>query len=258
MPMQKNNQIAFLLLICLVSISFALDETGYLSVTADDSMAINIDTTFVGTGNISYFTLPVGPHIVHVYNPNNRSWTHRGQTQHIEINRDQHTKVDFREKETIQIISLPYASKVYVGDELLGQTPLIYTRENIGGQSIRLENRGFEDKSFNLVQGQSVYKVPLQIAESQGKNRITRMKDNQYKIKWYREGLIVTSLAASWASFYYKREADRYYSQYQRSSDSRDMIALYSKTEHYDTMAEIAIAVSATTLGTYLFLLLIN
>jgi len=256
--MPKSKYIYYILFICLTSLSFAMDDTGYLSVTTDDSMAINIDTTYVGTGSLSYYTLPVGHHIVHIYNPNNLSWSNRGRTEQIEIKDNEHTRLDFRDSEEIRIISLPYASKVYMGDEMLGQTPLVYARKNIGNQSIRLENRGFEDKSFNLVQGQSVYKVSLKTAEDQGKSRITRLKDNQYKIKWYREGLIVTSLAASWASFYYKREADRYYAQYQRSSDSRDMIALYSKTEQYDTMAEIAITVAATTLGTYLFLLLIN
>ena len=70
--------------------------------------------------------------------------------------------------------------------------------------------------------------------------------------------LVVVSLASSWASFYFKREADKYYNQYQRASDSRDMISLYSKTERYDRMSEIAIAVSAVTLGTYLYILLFN
>ncbi len=256
--MPKNKLLIYILFIFLASISFAMDDTGYLSVTAGDSMDITIDTTFIGTGSVSYIALPIGSHTLHVYNPYNRSWSNRGRTREIEIKFNEHTNIDLRNDEDIRIISVPYASKVYMGDEFIGQTPLVFARKTIGDQSIRLENRGFEDKSFTLIQGQSVYKVSLQSAGNQGKSRLSKMKDSQYKIKWYREGLIVTSLAASWASFYYKREADKYYAQYQRSSDSREMIAMYSKTKKYDQWSEIAIAVSAVTLGTYLYLLLFN
>ncbi len=221
-------------------------------------MAIYVDTTFAGNGSVSFLELPVGTYTVHAFNPHDHSWSNRGIAEKIEIAKNDHIDLDLSDREEVRIFSLPFASKVYLGDDLLGQTPLIYDRKLIGDQPLRLENRGFEDKSFNLVQGQNVYKVSLRTAENQGKSRVARIKDNQYQIKWYREGLIVTSLAASWASFYYKREADKYYAQYQRSSDSRDMIALYSKTQRYDRMSEIAIAISATTLGTYLFLLLIN
>jgi hypothetical protein len=256
--MLKNKFISFILFFYLAAFSFAMDDTGYLSVSAGDSMSIYVDTTYAGNGSISYLELPVGTYTVHIFNSHDHSWSNRGITEKIDITNNDHIDLDLSNREEVRIYSLPFASKVYLGSELLGQTPLVYKRELIGDQPLRLENRGFEDKSFNLIQGEDVYKVSLPTADNQGKSRVTRMKDNQYQIKWYREGLIVTSLAASWASFYYKRQADEAYAKYQRASDSRDMVALYTKTQRYDQMAEIAIAVSATTLGTYLFLLLIN
>jgi hypothetical protein len=256
--MKKNKILCILILTSLPALIFGADESGYLSVTTGDSMTIYVDTTYVGSGSVSFLELPVGSYTVHTYNPKDRSWSNRGRTEDIVIKSNDHIQLDFTKGEDVKIISLPYASNVYLGEEYLGQTPLIYPRENIGARSLRIENRGFEDKTFRLVQGENIYKISLQSSPNQKRSRVERIKDNQYQIKWYREGLVVTSLVASWASFYYKREADKYYNQYQRSSDSREMIALYSKTNRYDTMSEIAIAVSATTLGTYLFLLLIN
>jgi hypothetical protein len=83
-------------------------------------------------------------------------------------------------------------------------------------------------------------------------------KPSQGGLKWYREGLVVTSLIASWTSFYYKRQADQAHARYLVTSDSRKRFALWNQTRQYDTFSEIAIGVSVATLGTYFFLLLID
>jgi hypothetical protein len=248
----------FIILILACSLP-AAEESGYLSVSADDSMQIYVDTVMVGEGQITYLPLPAGRYTVHAYNPYSLNWSDRGNSKKIEIFEAEHLRLDLRMQEEVKIISVPFSSKVFAGKDLLGQTPLIYKRNSIAEQTLRIENKGFKDKSFNLIDGQSVYRVSLDPLESDRKqSHVLKMKDSQNQIKWYREGLVVTSLLSSWASFYFKREADKSYAKYQRASDSREMIALYAETERFDRISEIAIGVSAITLGTYLYLLLLD
>jgi hypothetical protein len=257
--MQKKNKyfhLPIFLLFLIPSLSTA-QGIGYLSVTAGDSMQIYVDTLFAGVKKVSYLELPTGSYTVHAYNPYHLSWSDRGSTREVRITSGEHARLDLRQEEEVKVISLPFGSQVFIGNDLLGQTPLSFDRRAFDDQTLRIENKGYQNKTLNLLQGQNVYRVSLDPLEPGKKQiRLARYKDNENSIKWYREGLIVVSLASSWASFYFKREADKSYSRYQRASDSSDMISLYASTERYDRMSEIAIAVSAVSLGTYLYLLL--
>ena len=73
-----------------------------------------------------------------------------------------------------------------------------------------------------------------------------------------RPGLIVTAIAANWASFYTKRKADEFYRKYQQTSELGKMNYYYDKTAEYDRYASVLLGVSAAALSTYLFFLLTN
>ena len=126
----------------------------------------------------------------------------------------------------------------------------------VGTNVIKVEKSGYAEQSFDLDANQSEYKVKLVPIIDEAQIRVARMAENRNSIKWYREGLVVTSLISSWVAFYYKRQADQSYSKYQVTSDSRRRFALWIQTRQYDTIADIAIGVSVTTLSTYFFLLL--
>ena len=70
--------------------------------------------------------------------------------------------------------------------------------------------------------------------------------------------LIVTAIAANWASFLTKRKADEFYLKYQQTSDLGEMNYYYDKTAEYDRYAAVLLSVSAAALSTYLFWLLIE
>jgi hypothetical protein len=79
---------------------------------------------------------------------------------------------------------------------------------------------------------------------------------NKKHFSWLREGLVVTSLVGSWASFFFKREADKHYDRYLRTADPAEMHRSFKKTEDFDRYAEIAIGISIISVGTYLYLLI--
>jgi hypothetical protein len=251
-----NRSVRYIIL--LVSFLTAADKTGYLSVAVEDDMQVYIDTTFVGDHSFSYLELPVGEYQVHVYNAQSNDWSDRGMTKNISIGENEYIKLDFELIDKIKILSLPIGGQVFAGKQLIGSTPLTFDRNLIGNQSLKIEKNGYEDQTLDIDAYQNEYSLTLHPLENDPQLKVARVSESQGGLKWYREGLVVTSLVASWAAFYYKREADQSYAKYQVTSDSRRRFSLWNQTRQYDTFSEIAIGVSVATLGTYFFLLLID
>jgi hypothetical protein len=237
---------------------FGAEKTGYLSVTVENGMQIFVDTTLVGRHSFSYMELPVGEHTIHVYNAQTHDFADRGSSRNVTIVENEYLELDFALTDQVKILSLPIGGKVFAGDELIGNTPISFNRDLVGTNVIKVEKSGYAEQSFDLEANQSEYRVKLVPVKDVAQIRVARMAENRNSIKWYREGLVVTSLISSWAAFYYKRQADQSYSKYQVTSDSRRRFALWIQTRQHDTFADIAIGVSVTTLSTYFFLLLID
>jgi hypothetical protein len=242
----------------LIQFVSAAEKTGYLSVSVEKGMQIYIDTTFVGEHSFSYMELPVGDYDVHVYNAQNNDWSDRGMTKSVSIRENEYVDVDFVLADKVKVLSLPVGGQVFAGDQLIGNTPLTFDRSLVGDQTIKIEKPGYANQSFQIDGNQNEYSFSLQPIKNDPQLQVARVSESQGGLKWYREGLVVTSLIASWTSFYYKRQADQSYAKYRVTSDSRARFKYWNETQQYDTFAEIAIGVSVATLGTYFFLLLID
>ena len=234
----------------------AQDLPGFLSVTSPKGMSVYVDTTFVGNEGIRSYKLAEGEYTVHVYDPGSLNWSDRGMVKNIQIRSGILTTVSFDNSDQMEIETIPFGGKVFLKDELIGITPLQIDREIVSSHAISIHKEGFVPKKFTVGELQQAYH-PIVLEPSKPSLQVESviLSDNDSQLKWYREGLVVTSLLSSWASYFLKREADQTYQRYQRASDSREMIALYSQTKHYDTLSEIAIVVSATTLATYFYML---
>jgi hypothetical protein len=252
------NRTILIFIFFLIAAASRADNTGYLSVSVEKGMQIYIDTTFVGDHSFSYMELPVGDYNIHVYSSQNNDWSDRGMTKSVTIHENQSVEIDFVLADKIKILSLPVGGKVFAGEELIGNTPVTFDRSLVGTQTLKIEKSGYENQSFQLDGSQNEYSFSLQRAENDPQSQVARVSESQGGLKWYREGLVVTSLIASWTSFYYKRQADQSYARYQVTSDSRKRFVYWNQTRQYDAFAEIAIGVSVATLGTYFLLLLID
>jgi hypothetical protein len=258
--MLKTSKIVLIIFIfTLITFVTGAENTGYLSVSVEKGMQIYIDTTFIGAHSFSYMELPVGDYTIHVFNAQTHDWSDRGMKKTITINENGYVKLDFVLTNQIKVLSLPIGGRVFAGEKLIGNTPITFDRSLVGTEAIKIEKNGYMEQSFNLNSNQKEYSFSLRPIENDPQFNVAKLStESQKGLKWYREGLVVTSLIASWAAFYYKREADQSYSRYRVTSDSRKRFALWNQTRKYDTFAEIAIGVSVATLGTYFFLLLID
>ena len=191
------------------------DKTGYLSVSVEDDMQIYIDTSFVGTHSFSYMELPVGAYTVHIYNAQTHDLAGRGISKNIIIEENIYLNLDFSLTDQVKVLSLPIGGKVFAGDELIGSTPLTFNRDLVGTKTIKIEKNGYAEQTFELDTDQKQYNFNLVPIEDETQIRVARLSKSRNTITWYREGLVVTSLISSWASFYYKRQADQAYSKYQ-------------------------------------------
>jgi len=252
----KYSTIFFI--VTLITFVRGAEKTGYLSVAVEDGMNIYVDTTFVGRYSFSLLELPVGNHSVHVYNDQVQDWADRGIIKKIIIMENEVVELEFSLSAQIKVLSLPVGGKVFAGEELIGNTPISFNRDLVGTNIIKIEKDGYAERSFDLKANQNEYKVNLVPIEDETQIRVARLAENRNSLKWYREGLIVTSLISSWAAFYYKRQADQAHLKFLTAPDSRRRFVLWNHTRQYDSFSEISIAVAVSTLSTYIFLLLID
>ena len=256
--LKKIKDISIFLVIFLIAIVNGSDKCGYLSVSVKAGMQIYIDTTFAGRDSLSDFELPVGIHIIHVYNAQNLDLSERGISKTIDISENEHLQLDFTQIEEVKILSFPIGGSVLSGNTLIGHTPISFNRKLVGSHPIKIEKQGYNDTFFNLVRDKNEYHFNLEPLKDDNQLKVTTSLENQNELKWYREGLIVASLVSSWTAFYFKRQADEAYSKYQVVSDPGRRIDLWNQTGRYDTFSELAIGVSIATMGTYFLFLLFD
>ena len=68
-------------------------------------------------------------------------------------------------------------------------------------------------------------------------------------------GLIFSTIAFNWTSFYLNRQADDFYKNYQRTSDISRMNHYYKKAALYDDLAAAVLGLAATSLSAFLYVL---
>jgi len=258
--MLKKNRLLFLTAIFFCSSAFAenFNRIGYLSVNASKDYQIFINDSLLNQGSFSKLALKPGDYDLSALNPNNLSWLNRGFIQNIEIIHGETTTVFIPVSEYITIRSKPFGSEIYNENRLIGTTPLVLSSEKYNGKNFILKKAGFEDKSFVILKNNKNYSFDL-VQKDNDKNfpnPVLNANLEKNNFNWLKEGLVVTSLLSSWASFYFKREADKNYDKYLHSADPQMMQYYFNRTGDFDKYSEIAIGVSVVALGTYIYILI--
>jgi hypothetical protein len=218
---RKSN---ILILILWLS-SLGLSQVGYLSIINGNNLSVYIDSTFISDSSFQDLPLSSGEYTVYA----------------LDIN------------------SNPYGSMVFYQDSLLGTTPLLLSEKIFSRKSLTIRQQGYDDQNIRITDGSGAYFIDLNTSNNKdGISYVVAGNNNDSGRRWYREGLVVTSIISGWTAFYFKREADKYYTTYEHAADPQAIISLYDKTRTYDLYSEIALTVSATTLATYLWLLIIE
>jgi hypothetical protein len=219
---------------------------------------IYIDTTYIASHSFSYLSLESGRYTLYAYEPNNLEWKPNSIKKQIEIIKGEHLQIDLSDFESVRIYSKPYNSYVYSNNILMGRTPLILQTSKAQDQSLTIKKEGFNDYAFSLTDNQKQYMIELNRLDNYEHLTVLKSGAENNHFRWYREGLIVTSVVSSWASFFFKKRADLNYNRYLRTAEPVQMVTSFRRTQDFDRYAEIALGVSLVSLGIYFFILIID
>jgi len=244
------------LFLLLILPAMAVPQVGYLSVNSPENTTIYLDSVLIARQPFSDLALLPGKYKLGSDPVNDFSWQRRIQAQEIEIKPFEKTVVDLKKTGSIVIYSDPIGSDVFGGGKYLGKTPLYLGRLAVNGEDFRIKRAGYEEKKFSLAPDQNEYTVKLLPIDPGAEMRVQEALLGGTEVNWFKESLVLTSFVSSWAAFFFKRKADNLYLQYQGAAIPSRIDYFYNETEKYDRYSEVALGVSAVSLGVYLFILM--
>ncbi len=235
--------------------AMTFSQVGYLTIDSPANMTIYLDSLLIARQPFADLAVLSGRYMISIAPVNDFSWNQRSQGKEIEIKPFERKYVDLNGLSQVKIYSNPIGSDVFAGNKFLGKTPLILPRTDIEGQELQLKRAGYKEQKLSLSPDQSEFTLNLTPIDPEQVQRVNEVLLGGTKVNWLRESLVLTSFVSSWAAFFFKRKADDLYTQYQGASIPGRIDYLYNETQKYDRYSEVALGVSAVSLGVYIFIL---
>ena len=231
-------------------------QVGYLSVDSPENTAVYLDSVLIATQPFSDLVLTPGKYTIRLDPAGDFSWQRRNQEQVVEIKPFEETVAHLNGISQITIFSNPIGSDVFAGSRYLGKTPIFTNRSIVGDSEIRIKRAGYREETLIPEAEVNTYTVNLELLDTGGDDRVFAAMPGGTEVNWFKESLVLTSFVSSWAAFLFKRKADDFYLQYQSASIPSRIGYFYDETEKYDRYSEVALGISAVSLGIYLFILM--
>jgi len=170
-----------------------------------------------------------------------------------------HTELLIENTNLYYFNSTPYNSEIVQRNETLGKTPTFINSYDID-KSVKLtiQKSGYIDKEVFVSPNQYEYFFNLKPETIKSDINIASTGLDNSQTTWFKEGFVLVSVLSSWAAFYFKRKADKYYDKYLQEGNHLKMNNYFDKTEKFDTYSDVSIAVSLTSLGTYMYFLIFD
>jgi len=249
----KYNALILLFIISRLTVSFA--AVGYLCIQVEPGTFTYLDSQLVANQSFENMALSSGSYDLHVYNPADRSWQDRGFKKQIVIQEAETLRFNLTGSNIIGIFTNPANGLVRNDSITLGYTPLVMVNPHATYRYLTILKNGYQNLNFTLEPGKDQYHFNLTPVPSPLLPVVLQIKDDHNPRQWLPAGLILTSLASSWLSFLFKRNADANYERYMHSAIPSNMKKYYNRTLQYDRYAEISFGVSLLSLGGYLYML---
>jgi PEGA domain-containing protein len=235
----KNILVKILMFLLIASIISAEDSLLYIETNKDNSN-IYLNDDFIGNGNI-IVKLEPGSYIITV-REDAIKWNSQVFIDSIFIKPDEKNKkltYDFNEQ--IYLDSSPQDSRVYSGDSLLGNTPLLLDKSFT---ELSLKKRKYKNKIFSLNETQKGKPIELDFTGEE-KNG-TFVGSNLF---WT---LVGSAVALGSTAVYYKIKADKNYDKYLEFGDK----AYLDKTDRQDLISGISFGTLQLNLGALIYFVL--
>lgn len=252
--LMRMSRIFNCLVVLLPLISYG--QVGFLTVDCPANTTIFLDSVLISRQPFKNLAIQPGHYMISVKPVLDFSWQRRSQARQIEIKPFEETDIDLGDMQSVTIFSDPIGSDVFDGTTFLGKTPVFVSKGSLNGNDLSIKRIGYKPETFNLQRDQDKYSFTLTPLDPTSEDRVRTTVAGAARVNWFRESLVLTSFVGSWTAFLFKRKADSMYGQYERASIPSSIDYFYDETEKYDHYSDVALGVSAVSLGIYLFLLI--
>ena len=218
---------------------------------------IRIDSVLVGRTPLYQFSLSTGKHVVQIYPNQSGIWNVEEKIFHITLSANQDTTLTATFSRPVFINSVPFGATLLQDSSRIGVTPLYIPFEENKGKRFELRKSGYIPYFFTLDTVRSIFVTLRQqqdfVEEPQKPQLLGFIPKRRLKSKFT---LLAVTVAAHWASFYFKNEADDNFEKYNRTADPRLMDKYWSRTKKYDRLSAISLGVSYASLAGLIYMVI--
>jgi PEGA domain len=204
-------------------------------MTLPDSALLTVDSLVVGRTPLTVDSLAPGRHRLRLVHPDFSNWLTDPIEDTVHVLAGERRTLRYRFDEGRSLVSFPSGAEVFLGDSLLGSTPLTILPGHTRGMSpVRLHKNGFSDAiaDFSLAT-RGVVSISL-TPEVEG---IALPEENLAGGRWFPRLIVPGALAvlSGGLSAYFKVKADNHQTAYLATGDLSEQ----SERERLDTLAAV-------------------
>ena len=224
-------------------------------ITDVDGARVYIDTIPCGLTPLSLHTVNAGVHRLKLVHPDSANWLTTNIEDSLEVIPDIPQVFRFRFERRYALTSIPTGAGVFIGDSLLGTTPLIFAPAQLPpAWSILVREIGCEpayatDADFR----RGIFVIPLRANGSPLREDTLAgpgVRSTPSNLRLIISGGI--TILAGIAAAYFKTQADERNDHYAATSDPWAM----AERHRLDILAGISLAVTQINLGIFTYLLI--
>lgn len=225
-----------------------------LIVEADVADArVSVNDSVMGTAPLTV-TLPGGRHTILVAHPDIANWLTSSVRDTIELSPGDFRRLRYSVAPALMLVSEPHDARVYIGDSLIGTTPLLVPP---GHQitSITLKKQGYADHSpgpGDVARGVASVRL-LRAWTHMDLSNSPLQGDGEFATggpRLYVTG--ATTVLAGVAAAFFKIRADNRHADYLRTGDRRFL----DQTHKLDTASAISLAAAQVSLALFTYFIL--
>ncbi len=233
---KANNKILlviFALVVFACSSQSQLDES-YLSVESNINGAkVYLDSNLIGETPLHNLNVIPGEYNLKVVYPDEKSWNKSIYNENIKLKSGEYLK-RFIELENIFIInSNPSDAKVYIGDSLIGTTPVFYFTK-LSELLVRVEKENYETTMIRLKNTNNYHEIMLFKKEIKGNSK-PNLKVSFLPAEVYVAGGSAIIFGSSAALL--KVKADEHYKKYRNTGDKNEL----AQVRKFDKLSGISL-----------------
>ena len=223
----------------LTVLTSAQETLVYIESNKADSK-IFIDDDLIGSGNV-IVKLEPGEYEIKV-REDKLKWNSKVFIDTIDIDSNSKSlKLNYKFDESIILNTIPDDSKIFAGDSLLGNSPLLLRSQL---DNITIKKYNYADKNISLYDNALNKPIKLEFIGEEDNGRFVGSK-----LFW---GLITSAVALGSTAAYFKIKADKNYDKY-LDTGNKDFL---DKTDRQDLFSGVSFGALQLNLGLLLYLIL--